>query len=288
MPQISYRIDPISATVLKVTPLFGTNELGSATAFSITWEGQHYLVTNWHVVAGRNPDTNECLDKNLSIPNKLLVSFHSSASLGIWKIIVIDLLDLEGQPVWIEHPLGSMIDVVVIPLLELNDIKIYPLDLSLADFDMVPMPAMPISIIGYPLGLTAGESWPIWKTGHIASDPDIDFQPGRPAFLIDATTRSGMSGSPAILRQDSYMKKSGDQILASGLATKFMGIYSGRIHKDSEIGRVWRPFVLKEILSGRLIFDQESRRPLPRRIDKCPCHSSKRFKHCCGKLYSQF
>jgi hypothetical protein len=36
------------------------------------------------------------------------------------------------------------------------------------------MRAMLISVIGYPQGLAAGKSWPIWKIGHIASDPDID------------------------------------------------------------------------------------------------------------------
>jgi hypothetical protein len=72
--------------------------------------------------------------------------------------------------------------------------------MALASIDILTMPALPVSVIGYPLGLSAGESWPIWKTGHIASDLDIDSESGWPAFLIYATTRSGMSGTPVVLR----------------------------------------------------------------------------------------
>jgi len=277
-------VDPLSATSLRVTPKFNTVELASATAFTIAWGGNHYLVTNWHVVTGRDADTGECLDSNKAIPNKLAVNFHAKGHLGAWRKVEIDLLDAEEKPLWVEHPLGKSIDVVVVPLQEIPGVAIHPLDLTLAEVDMIPMPALPISVIGYPLGLAAGESWPIWKTGHIASDPDIDFQVDRPAFLIDATTRSGMSGSPVVLRQDSYMQKSGNQVVVGGVVTKFMGIYAGRIHKDAEVGRVWRPFVITEILLKRLVFNEQSRRIQPSRMEKCPCHSGKKFKECCGKL----
>lgn len=154
------------------------------------------------------------MDSNKAIPNKLVVNFHAKGNLGAWRNVEIDLLDADEEPLWVEHPLGKSIDVVVVPLQEIPGVTIHPLDLKLAEVDMIPMPALPISVIGYPLGLAAGESWPIWKTGHIASDPDIDFQVDRPAFLIDATTRSGMSGSPVVLRQDNYIQKNGDQIFA--------------------------------------------------------------------------
>ena len=150
---------------------------------------------------------------------------------------------------------------------------------------MMPVPGMPISVIGYPLGLTAAEGWPIWKTGHIASDPDIDFQVGRPAFLIDATTKSGMSGAPVVLRLDRYpTKDGGSQTLIGGMATKFTGVYAGRILVDSDVGRVWRPFVITEIFERKLIFNEITRRARPSRNDACPCGRGERFKRCCGAL----
>ncbi|MDC6170469.1 trypsin-like peptidase domain-containing protein [Paucibacter sp. XJ19-41] len=276
-------IDPLSATSLRVVPKFNDVELASATAFTVRWESQPYLITNWHVVTGRDPDTGECLDKkHAAIPKTLSVRFHAKGNLGAWRLVDLPLLDPEQGHLWLEHPMGKVIDVVAIPIAAVPDIHVHALDLALADVDIVPTPAMPVSVIGYPLGLAAGESWPIWKTGHIASDPDLDYEPGRPAFLIDATTRSGMSGAPVVLRLDSYRRRNGTQVLGGGMATKFMGVYAGRIHDASEIGRVWRPFVLSELFRRKLIFNDVTRRSVPGRVAACPCGRGRRFKECCG------
>ena len=166
-----------------------------------------------------------------------------------------------------------------------NDkVAIYPLDLELAYTDMVMAPALPVSVIGYPLGLTSGDYLPIWKTGHIASDPDIDFQQGSPAFLIDATTKGGMSGSPVVMRLTNFLTKSGLYRMDTDMSTRFLGIYSGRIQELSDIGKVWRPFVIKEILENKLLFSEETRRIRPNRNAPCPCGSDAQFKNCCGKL----
>jgi hypothetical protein len=108
---------------------------------------------------------------------------------------------------------------------------------------------MPVSIIGFPFGLSTAGAWPIWKTGHIASDPDLDYD-DRPAFLIDATTRAGMSGSPVVLRSyGGYASSKAHMVIGGGPGTRFLGVYSGRIHNQAEIGRVWRPSSIKEILA---------------------------------------
>jgi hypothetical protein len=79
---------------------------------------------------------------------------------------------------------------------------------------------------------------------------DLDYN-GKPVFLIDATTRAGMSGSPVVLRQfGGYNTRNGGYFSSAGFFTRFMGIYSGRIHRDSEIGMVWRPEVIFEILGS--------------------------------------
>jgi len=281
------RIDPLSATSLRIVPKFNTTELAYATGFIVKWNLSFYLITNWHVVTGRNADTGECLDKKYATtPNQIMIRFHKKGNLGSWVLIDIPLFDGDGHKTWREHPQGRAVDVVAIAISPeiTSQIDPHALDLELAKADMIAIPALPISVIGYPLGISAGESWPIWKTGHIASDPDIDFQPGRPAFLIDATTRTGMSGSPVVLRLDSYSRSDGSQVIAGGIQTKFMGVYSGRVHMDSEIGSVWRPFVLYELFEGKLIFDEVTRRPPPRRLDDCPCGSKQRFKDCCGNL----
>ena len=122
------------------------------------------------------------------------------------------------------------------------------MDLALADAGVAAEPAMPVSIIGFPLGLSPDGAFPIWKTGHIASDPDIDYQ-GRPAFLIDATTRGGMSGSPVVIRMyGGYLTRARQNVIGRRQITRFLGVYSGRIHVEAEIGLVWRPHVIQDIL----------------------------------------
>lgn len=244
-------IDPLSACSLRLELVAKGRPLGTATGFVVKETKERYLITNWHVVVGRDPDTNQLLSSTGATPDTIRIIHHSAGRLGTWTLREEVLYDAEGNPRWVEHPQGRMIDVVALPLEAVDDqVVLYPLDLSLADTDMIPRPAMPVSIIGYPLGLTTGGTWPIWKTGHIASDPDVDYD-GRPAFLIDATTREGMSGSPVVLRlSGGYQTRDGRFILAGGgLRTLFLGIYSGRIHGEAEIGRVWRAKVVREILS---------------------------------------
>ena len=48
--------------------------ISKATGFQIH-HGHKYLITNWHVVSGRNFITNECLDANCAIPDKLIVTY---------------------------------------------------------------------------------------------------------------------------------------------------------------------------------------------------------------------
>ena len=140
-------------------------------------------------------------------------------------------------------------DVVAFPLGDPDSgVGVHSFDLGLADFDMVIRVAMPVSIIGFPFGISAGGGWPIWETGHIATEPDVDYD-GRPAFLIDATTRGGMSGSPVVARvYGVYQGSDGIPVALAEPATRFLGVYSGRIHAEAEIGRVWRPSIVQAVL----------------------------------------
>ena len=244
----SVNIDPLSTTSLYVQQIKDTEILGSATGFVIELNGNKYLITNWHVVNCKNPETNKPSREDEQFPNKLNILYHSSSKLGEWVFKSEDLFNADGTKKWFEHPGGRSVDLIILPLLNIgSDITIYPIDLNLKNTDILATPAMPVSIIGYPFGIGTGGAFPIWKTGHIASDPDLNYD-NRPAFLIDATTRGGMSGSPVIIRvSQGYKTKNGNTVLAGGAKTLFLGVYSGRIHKDSELGLVWRPTLIEEI-----------------------------------------
>lgn len=247
-------IDPLSGTSLYLQQVRDTEVLGTATGFITKINNTDCLITNWHVVSGRNPSTNQPSRPDGKTPNKLNILHHASAKLGTWVNKIEELFEADGTKRWLEHTNGRNIDVVILPLSNKgNDISINHFDLNLKNTDMIATPAMPVSIIGYPLGIATGGVFPIWKTGHIASDPDLNYG-NLPVFLIDATTRGGMSGSPVILRlSGNYKTRNGNTILAGGQSTLFMGVYSGRTHNDSELGLVWRPEIIDEIISSNNI-----------------------------------
>ena len=243
-------INPFSLKSLYLEILSNNSSIGIGTGFAIKQNNSCYIITNWHIVTGRNPNDNQPLSKTgIADPTKLRVWFHGK-KLGSWVSCEINLINQGGNILWIEHPKGKEVDVVGIPFLLTPNIEIYDMDLSLSDFDLMIYPSEAVSIIGFPEGLTSAGKLPIWKTGHIASDIDIDWN-GKPAFLIDATTKSGMSGSPVIAKRVSiYQTSKTNQI---GNAVRFLGIYSSREISVSgiEVGIVWKPRVISEILSNQ-------------------------------------
>jgi hypothetical protein len=243
-------IDPLSCRSLIIKTYFDGQLLCQGTGFIVEKNNAPFLITNFHIIAGRDPVTLQPIHKAGGIPNTIKVLHHYTKQLGNWQPSTYPLFDANQNQLWLEHPTLKGIDIVALPLaIHDANIKIYPFNLNLANTDLIPTPAMSVSIIGFPLGISAGGSWPIWKTGHIATDPDVNYD-GRPSFLIDATTRGGMSGSPVVIRLNGgFNTRSGNMILAGGFTTKFLGVYSGRINDDAEIGRVWRPHLINEILS---------------------------------------
>ena len=241
-------IDEFSVKPLYLETYLGQQKLGVATGFVVNNNDSNYLITNWHVVTARNPYNN---NRPLSVtgvadPDNLKVWFHGQ-TLGNWIRKDVALIN-DGNNLWFEHERHEQVDVVAIPLTITDDITIYPIDLALANFDLKIYPSEPVSIIGFPKGITYAGILPIWKTGHVASDIDVDWA-GKPAFLIDATTKAGMSGSPVIAKRVCiYQTSRTNQI---GNAVRFLGVYSGReISEDEvEIGFVWKPRVISEILS---------------------------------------
>ena len=246
---MSIKIDDFSVKPLYLETYRGEQKAGVATGFVVEKNDSYYLITNWHVVTCRNPyNNNRPLSTTRVVdPNILRVWFHG-LNLGDWVHKEFDLINDSGDNLWFEHERGEEIDVVAVPVEISDDIKIYDMDLTLADFDLMIYPSEAVSIIGFPMGLTSGGKLPIWKTGHVASDIDIDWD-GKPAFLIDATTKSGMSGSPVIAKRVCIYQTS--QTNRIGNAVRFLGVYSGREIGASgiEVGLVWKPRVISEILS---------------------------------------
>lgn len=258
-------IDRLSLTSILLEPYYNKEKLGAATGFIIEKDGKYYLATNWHVVTGINPLTDQSMHSKGAFPNSIIIWYHLKSihpNTIDWFSIKVPLYKTNEinpeEKNWIEHVKGKEVDVVLLPLNPTSEIikigttqyhlQIHTFDQTLASVDMIPTPAMPISIIGFPLGKSAGGVLPIWVTGFIASEPCVDID-DIPLFYVNASGRSGLSGAPVVLRLSSgYATSDGKFIMGGGYQTKFMGIYSGRIRDDSDICRVWKPMVLDQIL----------------------------------------
>lgn len=238
-----------------ISSLFDNTELATATGFLISKDDSVYLITNRHVVTGRDNQTGKCLDKiNAATPNKLNIWIPYKLNQEYkCSTMCYDLYDINDNPLWLEHPIyKNKVDVVA---LKLDNLKPNEFCHSLNCF-YEPIVTENVFIIGYPFGYNVrpkDAKYAIWSTGIVASDPDLDLEINGeqlPAFLVDAKTRKGQSGSPVIYYSANGFSRYKDGFgVFAGPVTYELGIYSGRINVDSDLGYVWKWRLISEILN---------------------------------------
>lgn len=251
-------------------------ELATGTGFIYKYDSKLYLITNWHNVTGLNPFTKKPLSTHGGLPDLMVIVLQLKDKNHIqWDTYSINLYDENGKADWYIHPrYRENVDVVALEIdfpenfagkiYPINDLKFDIIDSKIAD---------DIFILGYPLSMTGGGYFPIWKKGSIATEPDIDYE-NLPKFLVDTASKPGMSGSPVILRKS--IDYTGEiSTTKFGVIENFIGIYSGRIisHKkvrcncqhckdanctvdeidnESQLGIVWKKEVIEEIIIGQI------------------------------------
>lgn len=241
--------------------LFDDKSLAIASGFFIKKDGVLFLVSNWHNFSGRNPFTKQPINsKTGAIPNKVKTKIiYSLPDEDFPRYVSVELdLNHEGKPIWFEHPqFGSRVDVAALMIPPTFSQNKYVNTLNSFDFlDINPEIGMDVFILGYPRGIAtdvAEIKLPIWKRGSIASEPEVNID-NLPKLLVDTATREGMSGSPAIIKYKGWHEEKG----FIKYAYDFLGIYSGRIPKNSEkldhfkaqLGTIWKKRVIDEIIEG--------------------------------------
>lgn len=244
-PENEEGIDRLSLTSLLIRVLHDHVPIATASGFVVSKNGQYYLVTNRHVVKSCARDEDRRDIGGWICANALEVFQNEQERLGERRWVREELYEHGGNDKrWLEHPsLGAAVDVVALPLSNTAGVAFYPLDLGLRNTSMVIGPAEPVSVVGFPFGQSQGGA-AIWKSGWVASDPDIDYD-GKPLFLVDATTRPGMSGSPVYARRSGgYQDAGGHLVMTVGRgATKFLGVYSAQF-ETAELGVVWKADVV--------------------------------------------
>lgn len=257
---LRFDVEIPTAKSLYIEICFNDVVIASGTGFLVANDQQSHctFITNRHNVTGRHQETNELLDqKRASIPNNIVIYFHKNETqLGYWAPIRLPLYRNDDSPYWIEHPrLGSAADMVALNLKWGSDVWKMPYYLKTAHdrVGMVILPAEPVSVIGFPFGLSSVERFPLWATGFLAQELSL-ITPENPVFLVDCRTRRGQSGSAVIAyRPSGFRKREGNKIVAQLSHSKtweFLGIYSGRVNSESDLGRVWHVSAIQELLDA--------------------------------------
>ena len=256
--------------------------LGIATGFFWKYADKTYLVTNWHVVSGRNPISHIAMNEDLAVPDEMSFPVYISANdFENVEYKSVCLYDVNCDPAWIEHKeFGSSIDIAAIELPFFPNLSdpsflgkvIYPIKSGgYVDRNLLinlPRWCAPriemgedLYILGFPFGIMPTRHFPIWKHASIASEMDVMLD-DKPSFLVDTTTKPGMSGSPVIQKIRKFQLDQSNNIVESA-SIAFVGIYSGRRKSESEVeakfsrskfgddtnlGVVWREELIWEIL----------------------------------------
>ena len=227
-------------------------------------------MTAWHNFTGRNSLTGELLSDIGAIPNfcDLYLPHRVEENRDMeyieWRWHRVHLYEDEENlmPIWWEHPkYGRKVDMVIVKIEDFNvaDVETKPVNsnnLQLSDLKIIA--GMDAFILRFPRGMTGGASFPIWKRGSIASEPDIDIG-NLPKLYIDTATRKGMSGAPVYAQEKGTFALEGGSLhenFVMGIGHRFLGLYSGRIGDDTflaQLGIVWKEQAIIEIIEGKKV-----------------------------------
>lgn len=255
MPEkVIENIDDYSYASYYTEVFYNDIKLSSATAFVYSYRNQLFLITNLHVVTGKDIFTNECLNVNAAIPNKLKVYMFKKVSEVSLEYTDVEIPLNFDNPNWYTVTIEDRkIDIAVIKLNLEEDIICYPInELEEPCNEETEIHVRDdVFVIGYPFGFreVEGLGLPIWKRGSIASEPSANMR-NITALYIDTATRSGMSGSPVVYKERRTVTIVSSDNKFSRYYTKFIGVYSGRIGKkgDLQLGIVWKGKLIEDII----------------------------------------
>lgn len=258
-PRVTPRQFGFDAYSLVACPLqlyAASHRIGSASGFIWQEDRGYFLVTNWHVLSGRNPDSGQATHSSGAIPDRVTLGAWRQSKPTSLEAIQFDirLLTDNGLCAWLQHSkLGQRVDVAVLPV---PDEVLMPNVVALNHIpeaiDMDIDVGSEVFVLGWPLPTEVVGNMPVWKRGTIATEPLLADILTPDVLLIDTATRDGMSGAAVIARRkDGYTTAEGGMILSAGSFSRFIGIYSGRYGANDlgqvQLGRVWSRRLIPEI-----------------------------------------
>lgn len=235
--------------------------ISNATCFLYTLDDKVFLVTNWHVLSGKNFINNrysdELLEPSGAVPEFIL--FHSRNLSQEWRL---PLFDEDGATKW-RFSRTEDVDIAFIALSQSDCAMLQqlgwniPISNSLGLQDLAMNVCDDVFVVGYPFGKRASMSYlaPIFKRGTLATNLNFSYLENRPSFIVDTTSRPGMSGSPVVaIRNGAYWLENGSLIMNGTIGMRFLGIYSGRIDgnrgEESCLGLVWQKSLIDALINN--------------------------------------
>jgi hypothetical protein len=222
-------IDPRSLMTTPVWLMRGQQPVSQGTGFLFASTSAAdqietvFLVTNYHVVTGHTPGT-----PGDARGERIRIVLHRDPDRPEdVRPVELPLYDALGRPLWLTSETHPNADVVLVPLppQSYEDLRLFVFTEAHTRGDIRIRPTSGATLLGYPFGFYDTRHFlPVWKTGHIASEPDVDFE-GRPVFLVDVSAFPGMSGSP-VLAVANGIYESEDGVMRSGRVLKLLGVFS--------------------------------------------------------------
>jgi hypothetical protein len=261
-----YFSSPWTRATTYLESMLDSKVLSNSSGFFWAHGDRTFLLTNWHVLSGRNALSGQPMAPHAGVPNR--ISFFSyrpidgSETRNAYKVSYVSkLLTLEdlrtGQPRWLEHPtFGSRVDVAALDVTEaVADLDFVCANRLEGDRSTAFDAGAEVFILGFPFGRIPGASAPIWKRGNVALDPTVNPE-GLPKMLVDTATREGMSGSLVLTLlpvPEHDIRRADDTrpVYISRFPT-VIGVYSGRHYPDLEraqLGIVWKRNTIEEIVA---------------------------------------
>lgn len=213
-----------------------------------------FLVTNYHVVTGHSPGTSQP-GKGDRVVFYLHLDKDDPAKV---RQVALPLYSEAGVPLWEQSTDHPAADVILLPMPQAAyaNIAMYVFVEDHTRTDIRIRPTSGATLLGYPFGFSdTTNRLPVWKTGHVASEPQVDFQ-GNPAFLVDVSAFPGMSGAP-VLAVANGVYEDEREVMRTGRVLRLLGVFSampvirsqtpGQADTSLQLGYVWKAALIAEL-----------------------------------------
>jgi hypothetical protein len=240
-------------------------------------EGRYFLVTNWHVLSGK--DFARQQEGLGDIPFTIRTSVHIYSGegedmpplyWGMWRKITIPLYDKSNAPAWIEPQTRQnqpKADVVALPISKNKSVPFRsafslfsqrPMESNSqkdqwARISAIPMSALEtkveygpsdlVNVVGFPHGWAPNgndkSSTAFWRTASIASEIyETGMSRWEHTFFIDPCPPEGMTGSPVLGSKSDHLK--------------LLGVYSDSSTAEygANAGIVWDASLVKHLVGS--------------------------------------